>query len=160
MKTLIVYYSRGGSTEKVAKQIAKNLAADAEPIKCLKSYSGFIGYFKAGHDSFRGRLPPIAPTTHSPEAYDLVVIGAPMWAGHAATPVRSYLQQHSGAIKRVAFFMTSGGSSPDKAFQEMAALAGRDSEADLGIRSKAIAANKYADDVAAFVEQIRTKLAT
>lgn len=135
MKTLVAYYSFGGSTQKVAEHIAQHLSADMEEIKSSKSYESGLGFFKAAYDSWRGHLPAIVPIRRAPEEYDLVVVGAPLWAGHAATPARSYLQNSSGAFKRIALLITHGGSSPDRAFEEMAALAGRASETNVAIRT-------------------------
>jgi hypothetical protein len=49
---------------------------------------------------------------------------SPVWAGHAATPMRLYLAQNRGKLKRAAFLLTCGRSCPPCALEEMAALAG------------------------------------
>jgi menaquinone-dependent protoporphyrinogen IX oxidase len=47
MKTLVIYYSLGGSTRKVAERVAQHLSADMEEIKSSKSYESVLGFFKA-----------------------------------------------------------------------------------------------------------------
>jgi flavodoxin len=32
MKTLIIYYSRGGTTKRIAEELAKKLGSDVDPI--------------------------------------------------------------------------------------------------------------------------------
>jgi len=125
MKTLIVYYSWSGWTRTVATALAKELAADIEEIRCTRYVPGFWGRLKAIGDGWRGYLPPIPPLSHEPSRYDLVAIGGPIWVFHPATPVQSFLRQHSSTLRKVAFFLTHGGSAGEKSLREMEALAGK-----------------------------------
>ena len=47
MKALVAYYSRGGTTKKVAEKISALLEGDIEEIHDLKKRSGIIGWFKS-----------------------------------------------------------------------------------------------------------------
>ena len=51
-----------------------------------------------------------------------MLLMSPVWAGHAATPMRAYLAQNRGKFKRAAFLLTCAGSCPPRAFEEMTAL--------------------------------------
>jgi hypothetical protein len=123
MKTLVVYYSLSGRTRAVAGALAQQLAADCEEIGCARYRPGFWVYVKGSYDSTAGRLPAIDKPERDPPQYDLVVVGGPIWAGHAATPVRAYLRQQAGRLSNVAFVLTHRGSPPDSALREMQALA-------------------------------------
>ena len=48
---LVVYYSRTGSTRKVADYIAKQLSADMEMIIDMKKRSGAFGFVIGGMDA-------------------------------------------------------------------------------------------------------------
>ena len=52
-RTLVVYYSRTGNTERVAKDVAARLGADLERIVDKASRLGFTGYLRAVYDSAR-----------------------------------------------------------------------------------------------------------
>jgi flavodoxin len=58
MKTLVPYYSLSGTTRTVATQLAGDLGADIEEIRCKRYLPGFWGYLRAAYDSARGNLPP------------------------------------------------------------------------------------------------------
>jgi flavodoxin len=122
MKTLVVYYSLSGRTRTVARALAQQLAADSEEIRCARYRPGFWVYVKGSYDSVAGRLPAIGKPERDLSHYDLIVVGGPIWAGHAATPVRAYLRQHAGRLSKVAFVLTHRGSPPDTALREMQAI--------------------------------------
>ncbi len=154
MKILVAYYSLGGTARTVATDLAKALSADLEEIRCDRYGPGLRGYLRAAGDSWRGRLPHIAPPQHEASDYDLVVVGGPVWAWSAATPVRSYLQREIGRLHNVAFFMTHGGSSPQKALAQMAALAGMSPKGTLVLREVDVKAGRHSADIAGFVAKL------
>ena len=44
MKTLIIYYSRGGTTKRIAEELAKKLGSDVDPITITRDlYKGYLG---------------------------------------------------------------------------------------------------------------------
>ncbi len=155
MKTLVVYYSRDGSTREVATALARDLLADIEELDAVPRYVGFLGYFRAGYDSWKGYLPAIGPVRYSPGEYDLVVIGGPLWAGHLATPIRAYLKSHQGEFSRIAAFITYGGSSPAQAIKEVAQLSGRVPDAEMAVRTKDVAEGTFMQNVSEFVGKLR-----
>jgi hypothetical protein len=129
MRSLVVYYSFTGNTRVVAECAARELGADAAEVRASRYESGGFRFLRAALDSWRGRLPPIEVNGGCPEEYDFLLLLSPVWAGHAATPMRAYLAQNRGKLKRVAFLLTCAGSCPPRAYQEMASLAGLEPEA-------------------------------
>ena len=152
MKSLVVYYSRTGNTRKVAQAIAGVLKADVEEIVDLKDRAGVKGYLLAGRDAMRKEETPIEPIKHDVTAYDLVVVGTPVWAFTMAAPVRSFLVGPGSSARRMAFFCTMGGSGANRAFREMQAAGGREPNATLALTERAVAAGS-ADQIAAFCAQ-------
>jgi hypothetical protein len=122
MRSLVVYHSRTGTTRKVAELAAKRLGADIVEVRTPHYGLGALNYLRAGYDSYYGKMPEIEPSRAVSGSYDFVLLLAPVWAGHASTPLRAYLMRNKG-IKRAAAVLTCGGHTPPKAFDELSALA-------------------------------------
>lgn len=122
MRSLVVYHSRTGTTRKVAELAAKKLGADIVEVRTPHYGLGALNYLRAGYDSLYGKMPEIDAGRALPGSYDFVLLLAPVWAGHASTPLRAYLMRNKG-IKRAAAVLTCGGHTPPKAFDELATLA-------------------------------------
>lgn len=155
MRALVVFYSLSGNSRAVGEASAEALAADVEEIRCNRYRVRILDALKAAYDGWAGKLPEISAPQRSPSSYDLVVVGGPMWAWHAATPVRAYLRGQSGRFRNVAFFLTHGGSSPDKAFAEMEALADATPQAVIAIREADVKARRVVPAISAFLSTLR-----
>jgi flavodoxin len=118
MKTLVVYYSRTGNTGFVAEKIAQELGADLEEVVDLKKRFGMSAFMKASLDAMLGRETKISATAKSPDLYDLIVVGTPVWFTRPTPAIRTYLKQNSLAGKRVAVFCTNDGSGAEKAVEK------------------------------------------
>ncbi|MFO8007886.1 MAG: flavodoxin [Candidatus Brocadiia bacterium] len=153
-KCLIAYYSRTGTTEKVARELAEGLEADVEQIVDTKDREGLVGWFGAAKDAALRRATDIEPPQKNPAGYDLVLVGTPVWAFTVSCPVRSYLEQQRDRLPRVAFFLTTGGSGMESTFEKMAELSGKTPEATLGLRMKDVVKGRHTGAVDRFVEQL------
>ncbi len=122
MKSLVVFYSRTGTTKYVAETIAAELGSDVEEIVDLKSREGRLGYMGAGADSMRGKETEIAPTKRAPAEYELIVIGTPIWAWSPTPAIRTYLKRNDLSGKKVALFFTFDGSLREAAEKTRALL--------------------------------------
>ncbi len=107
-KFLVVYYSRTGHTEQVAKALAERLGADLEPIREKRSRLGFMEYWRSGRESLFGILPTIEPSQHDPAGYDLVILGSPVWASQPSTPMRAYLAANKRQVESRRLFRDAG----------------------------------------------------
>ena len=114
MKAAIVYYSLSGNTSYVAEKVAAILTADRIPLVPVKAYpdSGFKKFFWGGKSALMGDKPALEPYAFDPESYDLVIFGAPVWAGTFAPPLRTFMETNRSALqgkRKAAFFCCSGG---------------------------------------------------
>ena len=68
---LVVYYSRTGSTRKVAEYITKQLGADMEAIIDMKKRSGVGGFVLGGKDSLNRKETKISEIKKTPQIINL-----------------------------------------------------------------------------------------
>ncbi|MFH1210150.1 MAG: flavodoxin [archaeon] len=154
MKTLVVYYSRTGTTKKVAESISKEIKGDIEEILDTKNRDGVIGYIKAGRDATLKRLTLIKNINKNPKDYDLIIIGTPIWVWTMATPIRTYMIQNKGSFKNIALFCTMGGSK-GKTFEEMEDLIGQKAKAFLKLKTREVN-NGFIERVKDFIKDLNT----
>ena len=119
MKSLVVYYSRSNITKKLAQDIAGKLNCDIEEIKPKVNYNGKLGYARGIKDGASGKNVELESLKYNPQEYDVVYLGAPVWASKAANPLISYLLQNEGKFANVKFFLTAGSSGFDSSFKQM-----------------------------------------
>lgn len=111
MTALVLYYSNTGNTRKVAKALAEQLGADLAEVTC-RAYRAWYGPLAMAWDIFTRHRPRVSVAVRKDAHYDLVVLGSPVWAAHAAPPVLSAVQMLPTAAAR-AFFVTCRGNSPN-----------------------------------------------
>jgi flavodoxin len=111
MKTAVVYYSLDGNCAFVAEQIKDGLKADLVRlyIQDDKKRRGFMKILWGGGMVFKRQKPPLKPYTFDPAAYELIVIGAPVWAGSPAPPIQTFLSETGISGKKIALFVCHGG---------------------------------------------------
>lgn len=154
MKVLVVYYSRTGTTKKIADLIASKLDADTEEILDVKSRKGALGYMRSGKEAMKRSIPDIQEPKIDPAGYDLVVLGTPIWSWNMSSPMRAYLDRFKADMPQLAFFCTMGGSGDDKAFREMEDICHTVPKATLTLTTKEVQQNRYEDKVEAFLDKI------
>lgn len=154
-RTLVVFYSRTGTTKKIALEISEKLNCDVEEIIDLKSRDGAMGYIGAGRDVKKGVLTKIEDPKKDPAEYDLVIIGTPVWTGSLSVPVKTYCTLMRRQIGRAAFFLTQDGDE-STAFDEMTAILGRGPIASLALNGKKeVDTDTYQTKLAAFLDGVK-----
>ena len=120
----------------------------------MKDRCGSRGCLVAGKDAALKRLTEIKPTEKDPAAYELVVIGTPVWAFTMAPAARTYISEHRAAFQKVAFFCTMGGSGDERTFKAMAELAGAKPVAVLALREKDVKAGRCGEALKEFASRL------
>lgn len=131
-KTLVVYYSASGNTERVAKDIAEAAGADLFEIVPTEVYTSDDldwtnpdSRVSREHDDESLRDVPLT-TTEVPDwdSYDTVFIGYPIWWGIAAWPVDTFAKNNDFTGKTVIPFATSSSSGIGQSGSLLADMAG------------------------------------
>lgn len=131
-KTLVVYYSASGNTERVAKDIAEAAGADLFEIVPTEVYtSEDLNWTNSDsrvsreHDDESLRDVPLT-TTEVPDwdSYDTVFIGYPIWWGIAAWPVDTFVKNNDFTGKTVIPFATSSSSGMGQSGSLLTDMAG------------------------------------
>lgn len=155
MRILVVFYSRTGTTRKVAEAIANQLGCEMEEIFDTKKREGFLGYLVSGWDAAREKLTVLKEIKKDPKEYDLVIIGTPVWFFNIATPIRTYIVQNKDRLKDVAFFVTYGGSGGKGVLEKMAQLSGKRPVALLSLREKEVLTGEFLPKIENFVAGLK-----
>jgi hypothetical protein len=158
--TLVVYYSRTGTTRGVAKELAAKLDADIDEIVDRTPREGLTGYLRSGFEAFFQRPTELQPTTRDPAKYDLVVLATPVWNRSVSTPMRAYLLSTRGRITKVAFLLTHDRMGSRRVFRQMEDLALRNPRAVLALRHAEIHEGKHGRKLEIFADRLRTLVAT
>lgn len=160
MRSLILFYSRSGTTASAAHSLAQQLGADIGEIACDRYRFPFLGYARAGHDSLKRVLPPITVSSAPIASYDRLILGTPIWTSYPATPMRAFLSQNTEWPNHIALFVTYGGhSQPDKALTEMASMLPEDPEARLALHADDVKEGRILECTAQFIERRSNSLA-
>lgn len=106
MATLIMYYSQGGTTDLIAKTLAKHLDASLVRIHDLKNREGFKNRFIASISAFRESKTDILPAKVDLTNYDTIYIGSPTWAGNPTPAIITIIDRCNFTGKDVVLFAT------------------------------------------------------
>lgn len=131
-KTLVVYYSASGNTERVAKDIAEATGADLFEIEPVEPYTdadlnwtNSDSRVSREHEDETLRNVPLKTTEAADwDSYDTVFIGYPIWWGIAAWPVDNFVKENDFSGKTVIPFATSSSSDMGESGTLLAEMAG------------------------------------
>lgn len=124
MKTLVVYFSAGGTTAKVAKELAKEIHADLFQIRPEKPYTDEDLNWKnplsrCNREKFGKKDVPVSGRAGNFNQYELILLGFPIWYGGAPNVVNTFCKDYNWKGKKVAVFATSGGSGIGKTAEKL-----------------------------------------
>jgi flavodoxin len=116
MKTVILYYTFGGSTRKEAERLATELGAPLYQVKEARNRSLLRAFLPGGYSAMHRKTVAIQPVNVNLQDYDHIIIGCPVWAGYPA-PAFNTIVTLLPAGKKVELFFCSGGSGTQKSEQ-------------------------------------------
>lgn len=124
-KTLVAYFSATGTTEAVAKKLAKTADATLYEIKPEKKYTtaDLDWTDKQSRSTLemkdKNSRPAIVKDLKDVDNYTTVYIGFPIWWYTAPTIINTFIESYNLKGKTIVLFATSGGSNADKALKDL-----------------------------------------
>ena len=115
MKSLVAYFSAGGTTAKLAQKMAHMTGSDLFEIVPEQPYTAedldWTNPEARCNREFKEDLDvPVAGTVENLGQYDLIFIGFPIWYYRAPNIINTFCKAYDWNGKSVALFATSGGS--------------------------------------------------
>jgi len=104
---LVVYYSRSGNTEAMAREIARKFNADIIKIGAERYSLDYQGWRNASNDADdKVTMVQIKPEVVDMGKYRLVFIGSPIWWYRPAPPLWTFVEKNDFKEKNVILFNT------------------------------------------------------
>lgn len=161
MSTLIIYYSQGGTTDIIAKTLAKHLDAGMVRIHDLKNREGFKNKLMASISAFREAKTDIIPAKVDLTPYNTVYIGGPTWAGNPTPAILTIIDRCNFTGKDVVLFATmdnSHGDSNIERLEEKVKMRGARVIESFTIATKGKSPEKLVTDTEAIIEMKDLKM--
>lgn len=118
---LIVYLTRTGNTEAVAKMIQEIVGGTLVALELEnpypEDYQATVDQVARENES--GYLPPLRNSINNIETYDIVFLGFPTWGMQLPPPMKSFLNEYDLSGKTVIPFNTNGGYGIGRSFQDV-----------------------------------------
>ena len=157
-KTLVVYFSATGNTERVAEMIAETTGGDLFELEPADPYTDEdLNYNDENSrvsqeyaDESLRNVELVAATMEGFDEYENVFVGYPVWWGIAAWPVNTFIEANDFTGKTVIPFCTSASSGLGESGELLAELAGTGDWLE-GMRFRSGASE---EDVVAWVESL------
>lgn len=111
-KTLILYFSQSGNTQKVANFIHEAVGGDIVRLETVKTYSSNYNNLldEAQEEQRNNARPELKTKIDNIEEYSTIFLGYPNWWGDMPMPLYTFLEEYDLSGKTIAPFVTSGGS--------------------------------------------------
>ena len=135
-KTAFVYFSATGTTERMAKNAAKEMGADIFEIQPVHKYTAadLDWHDKKSLSSIECNDPKSRPaikavvsassnTAFDISGYDTVIVCYPIWWAYAPKIVYTFLESHNWSGKKMITLCTSGGSGLGRSGSDLSKFA-------------------------------------
>lgn len=155
MTIRILCYSLTGNTGTLACRVAEDLEAELYDIRAdgpaKPGIWGLWGILRLAFVTLTGRKARIEVQDVDWAGSDLLILAAPVWAGHVAAPMRTWLRGRPNLPDQVALIVTSGDPNwPDGMIAEFSDLAGRTPSAVLHQGEALVRSGAYGPAVEVF----------
>ena len=123
MKAAVIYYSKAGTTKKIAEKIAAAFNADLHFVEPEKAYGSYISaVIRVAGEKIRKKDPALKSKVADFSSYDTVFIGFPVWYSTMPNHLQEYVSKADLAGKRVIPFATAGANGKESSLETVKKL--------------------------------------
>ena len=124
-KVLIAFFSWGGNTRGIAREIQSQTGADLFEITLAEPYSNDYNtvLMEAQRDQYDKARPEIARHIDNMDKYDTILLGYPNWWASIPMPIASFLEEYDFSGKQIIPFCSHGGGRFGQSLTAIAKLA-------------------------------------
>jgi flavodoxin len=156
MKGLIVFYSRTGKNEAVAKILSEKLNFEFEKIIDKKKRLGIFGFIISGYEALTEKLTEIENLKHDLSNFEHIIIGTPVWAGKITPAVRTFLIKYGKDISFYSIFSVSGfGEKNSKILNDFTKIIGKEPKSNLMLKENEINDLEKLEKFISFIDNIK-----
>jgi flavodoxin len=118
-KILVVYFSRTGNTQEIARLIHQKVGGELVALELEKPYPTDYKTTvqQVANENERGYFPPLKTKIDNMQFFDVVFIGFPTWGMQLPPPMKSFLNEYDLKGKTVIPFNTNAGYGIGSSFQ-------------------------------------------
>jgi len=124
MRTLVVYYSKTGTTKKVALAVIAEMNCDFDELR-YDEKTDSVDYAR------------------DPSEYERIILLAPVWAFALAKPMKQYIAEHKSNIKQYDLIVTCGSFGLRGCIKNCLASIGKQPENALKLKAKDVKQGSY-----------------
>ncbi|MDR3363270.1 MAG: flavodoxin [Desulfovibrio sp.] len=124
---LVAYFSWGGNTRSIAKEIHQKVGGDIFEIELVKPYSSNYNACldEAKRDQETQARPELKTHVADMKKYDVIFLGYPNWWASIPMPVASFLEEYDLSGKTIIPFCSHGGGRLGQSVSAIAKLSPR-----------------------------------
>jgi flavodoxin len=129
-RILIAYFSWGGNTEGIARQIQQRAGGDRSSVELFviepvtpysQNYTTVLQ--EAQRDQRAQARPPLKSRVSNMAQYDVILLGYPTWWATIPMPIATFLESYDFAGKTIIPFCSHGGGRFGQSLTDIAKLA-------------------------------------
>ncbi|MGO4331800.1 flavodoxin family protein [Cupriavidus sp. 2TAF22] len=153
-KILIVYYSRTGTSRQAAEELAAHTGWPIAEVGDQVSRAGLLGDARCVLDVLLQRHVGYRYAGPSLDEYQQIVIVAPVWVGHLAAPMRSFLRDRLPLTCKTSVVCVMARQGGFNAAEEVARLASEAPSPVIALRQSNVASGAALQALRAFAAQV------
>lgn len=156
-KSLVVYFSYSGNTEKIANLIAQKTDADTFEIVPVNAYPSDYDECVdlASEEKSQNARPEIKDTISNIDQYDTIYLGYPCWWGTAPMITFTFLESYDMSGKTIIPFTTHGGSGFGSSVNDVRASASGAAVSENGLTIRDSKVDSSTDTVSSWIESLK-----